>query len=154
MKFSHLLYSLSLCFLFIQCKKEEAPIPENFSITLDFTKFTLTVPEDWYRIDPPFHDGFFGGITNTIDTLYFDYGPLSYSGIDDITKDEDDIEFTSLKIGGFDAKIVKEKRAEESEIRFSMYVDTRDGSNHNRIYGYSIENEIDATIIFKTHRFK
>ncbi len=154
MKFAKALYFISFLFLFIQCKKEETPIPENFSKILDFTKFTLTVSEDWTTFNPPFHDGFFGGITNTIDTLYFDYGPESYSGIDDITEDEDDIKFTSLKINGNDAKIVKEKRAGETQIRFSMYVDTRDGNNHNRIYGYGIKNEIDATIIFKSHKFK
>lgn len=151
MKFKNLFPIFILFLLLTNCKKEATTdLPQ----TIDFNKFTLNTPADWERFYPSFTDGFFGGLTDGRDTLYFDYGPESFRSIDEVVKNEDDISFSEHQINGHDGKIVKEKREEEFRVRFSLYVDTRDGENHNRIYGYGIEQETIVRAIFLSHRFQ
>lgn len=156
---------LAFFFVHISCEKDDeknSQTPDegpcgNFESPcrlMDLEKFTLGLPEDWKRFYPGYTDGFFGGLTNNKDTLYFDYGIFSFGSIDDIKKNAETLSFENLKVGGQDAKIVKEKRQGELKTRFSFYVDTRDGENLNRIFGYEIKEEALARKIFLTHRFK
>lgn len=140
-------------------KNSQTASCENFDSPcqlMDLEKFTLRLPMDWKRFYPEYTDGFFGGITNHRDTLYFDYGVFSFGSIDDIKENGETLSFENenLKVGGQDAKIVKEKRQGEIKNRFSLYVDRRDEENLNRLFGYDIKEEELARKIFLTHRFK
>ena len=91
------------------------------SKTLDFNVFTLKTPEEWARFDQQGIDTFIGGLTNNVDTLYFDYGKLSFLSLDDITANSETISFENRTINGYNSKIVKEKRIDEAKIRYSLY---------------------------------
>ncbi|WP_289644743.1 hypothetical protein [Maribacter aestuarii] len=121
---------------------------------IDFDKFTLVTPKDWFRFYPQGTDGFYGGLTNNKDTLYFDYGVFSFSSIDDIKQNSETIRFKELRVGGIHSKIVLEKRVGELQERFSFYSDKKDGVNLNRIYCYSPTNQALVERIFLSHRFK
>lgn len=121
---------------------------------IDFEKFTLVAPLDWSRFYPQGTDGFFGGLTNNRDTLYFDYGVFSFSSIDDINENNETISFKKLKVGGHSSKIVLEKREGEISKRFSFYSDKKDGKNLNRIYCYAPVDQELIKSIFLSHRFK
>lgn len=138
-----------LAVIFTGCKKDN-----EITKTIDFDKFTLDTPSDWKRFYPQGTDGFFGGLTNRKDTLYFDYGIFSYTSVDSIKQTSETLSFEALVINSYDAKIVKEKRAGEDQIRFSMYVDKKDNVNRNRIYGYGIKDEGLIRRMFLTHKFK
>ena len=148
-----LIYSMAviMTLLIVSCENES-----QFEIdkTIDFNAFTLDTPSDWTRFDQQGTDTFIGGLTNGNDTLYFDYGYLSFGSLDNIKENSETLSFQRLKIDRHDAKIVKEKRAEELKIRYSVYIDKRDKTNLNRIYGYGLENEALVRTIFLSHRFK
>jgi len=151
--FQTLIYGSLLIFssLFISCDSDDLEIPN--AKTLDFQLFSLEVPQDWTSFTQQGIDTYVGGLTNKIDTLYFDYGYFSFGSIDDIEETAETISFEVLKIDGEDAKIVIEKRAQEPEIRYSLYVDKRDGTNLNRIYSYGFDDEDLIKTIFLSHRF-
>jgi hypothetical protein len=121
---------------------------------IDFEKFTLVTPLDWVRFYPQGTDGFFGGLTNNRDTLYFDYGVFSFSSIDGIKENNGTISFQELMVGGYSSKIVLEKREGEISTRFSFYSDKKDGKNLNRVYCYAPVNQGLIKSIFLSHRFK
>lgn len=121
---------------------------------IDFEKFTLVAPLNWARFYPQGTDGFFGGLTNNRDTLYFDYGVFSFSTIDDINENSETISFQELTVGGHSSKIVLEKREGEISERFSFYADKKDGKNLNRIYCYAPVDQALIKSIFLSHRFK
>lgn len=121
---------------------------------IDFEKFTLITPLDWVRFYPQGTDGFFGGLTNERDTLYFDYGLFSFSSIHDVTRNEGTISFEELWVGGQISKIVLEKREDEILERFSFYTDKRDNENLNRLYCYAPKDQELIKRIFLSHRFK
>ncbi|MEL7270169.1 MAG: hypothetical protein AAGL34_11385 [Bacteroidota bacterium] len=121
---------------------------------MDFEKFTLIAPLDWSRFYPQGTDGFFGGLTNEQDTLYFDYGVFSFSSVDDIKRNDETITFQEHRIGGYPSKIVLEKRMGEINERFSLYTDKKDGENLNRIYSYAPVDEELIKTIFLSHKFK
>lgn len=140
--------------LFITGCEDDDGFDPNTEQRMDFEKFTLVAPLDWSRFYPQGTDGFFGGLTNKRDTLYFDYGVFSFASIDDIERNDETITFQELRIGGYPSKIVLEKRAGEISERFSFYTDKKDGENLNRIYCYApIDEELIRTI-FLSHKFK
>ena len=134
------------------CDNEDSFNIENAK-TLDFQSFSLEVPQEWVGFTQQGIDTYIGGLTNKIDTLYFDYGYLSFGSLDNIEKNAETISFNVLIINGVDAKIVKEKRSEEPEIRYSLYLDKRDNTNLNRIYGYGLTDERLIKAIFLSHKF-
>jgi len=130
---------------------------DNYTIenpkTLDLQSFTLQVPQDWTSFPLQGIDTYFGGLTNQIDTLYFDFGYLSFGSLDNIEKNDETLSFQRLKINGVDAKIVKEKRAEEREVRYSVFLDKRDNERLNWIFGYGVTDERLVNAIFLSHKF-
>ncbi len=148
-----LLFPIILLTLVVgSCDADDSFTIENPKV-LDFQSFTLEVPQDWTSFTQQGIDTYVGGLTNKIDTLYFDYGYLSFGSLDDIKANDETLSFQALKIDGEDAKIVKETRAEETEIRYSLYVDKRDQNNLNRLYVYGLTNEQLITAIFLSHKF-
>jgi hypothetical protein len=135
------------------CSQDDGFDPDNEQ-RMDFEKFTLVTPLDWSRFYPQGTDRFFGGLTNNIDTLYFDYGIFSFSSIDDIKQNNETINLQELRVGGFPSKIVLEKREGEMGERFSFYSDKKDGENLNRIYCYGPSDEALIKSIFLSHKFK
>lgn len=121
---SRFLIGLIFMSLFTGCENDNGFDP-NTEQMMDFEKFTLITPLDWTRFYPQGTDGFFGGLTNQKDTLYFDYGIFSFNSIDDVVENDDTINYQELRIGDYPAKIVLEKREGEINERFSLYTDTR-----------------------------
>jgi hypothetical protein len=150
---SRFLIGLIFMSLFTGCEDDNGFDP-NTEQMMDFEKFTLITPLDWTRFYPQGTDGFFGGLTNQKDTLYFDYGIFSFNSIDNVVENDDTINYHELRIGGYPAKIVLEKREGEIRERFSLYTDKRDGVNLNRIYCYGPKNQELVRTIFLSHRFK
>lgn len=122
--------------------------------TIDFEKFTLDTPLDWNRFYPKFTDGFFGGLTNKKDTLFFDYGIFAFSSIDDIKNTDETIILQELKIDSYDSKIVKQKRTNENRIFLGLYTDKRDNVNRNSVYTYTAKDQEVIMGIFLSHKFK
>ena len=85
--------------LFTGCENDNGFDP-NTEQMMDFEKFTLITPLDWTRFYPQGTDGFFGGLTNQKDTLYFDYGIFSFNSIDNVVENDDTINYHELRIGG------------------------------------------------------
>lgn len=137
----------------LSCEGDDGLDP-NTEQKIDFEKFTLVTPLDWVRFYPQGTDGFFGGLTNNRDTLYFDYGVFSFSAIDDIIENSEMISFQDLMVGGYRSKIILEKREEEISARFSIYTDKEDGENLNRIYCYEPIDQVLIRSIYLSHRFK
>lgn len=144
---------VTLAFFHSSCKEDDGFDPSTEQ-RIDLEKFTLVTPMDWIRFYPQGTDGFFGGLTNNQDTLYFDYGVFSFSSIDDIRQNSETISFQKLRVGGYSSKIVLEKREGEISTRFSFYSDRKDGENLNRIYCYGPKDEELIESIFLSHRFK
>jgi hypothetical protein len=144
---------VTLPFFNTSCNPDDGFDPDTEQ-KIDFEKFTLVIPMNWSRFYPQGTDGFFGGLTNNQDTLYFDYGIFSFSSIDDIKQNNETINFQELKVGGFPSKIVLEKREGEMNERFSFYSDKKDGENLNRIYCYGPSSEALIKSIFLSHKFK
>jgi len=140
--------------LFIASCEDDDGFDPNTEQKMDFEKFSLVAPLDWSRFYPQGTDGFFGGLTNEQDTLYFDYGVFSFSSIDDIERNDGTITFHVLRIGGYPSKIVLEKRTGGTNERFSLYTDKKDGENLNRIYCYAPMDEVLIKSIFLSHKFK
>ena len=139
--------------IFNSCDNEDPFVIENAK-TINFQSFRLDVPQDWFDFEQQGIDSYVGGLTNMTDTLYFDYGRFSFGSIDNIQENDETLSFNVVTLNGVQAKIVKEKRADESKIRYSFYIDKRDNTNLNRIYGYGLENEDLARAIFLSHQFK
>ncbi len=141
-----------LTFILVSCDNSDDYTIENAK-TLDFQSFTLQVPQDWTSFPLQGTDTYYGGLTNQIDTLYFDFGYLSFGSLDNIEKTNETLSFQRLQINGVDAKIVKEKRAEELEVRYSVFLDKRDNDRLNWIFGYGLKDERLVTAIFLSHQF-
>jgi len=135
------------------CNNEDSFTIENAK-TLNFQSFSLDVPQDWNDFPQQGIDTYVGGLTNKIDTLYFDYGYLSFGSIDAIKETTETLSFEVLIVDDEAAKIVKEKRSGDLKTRYSFYTDKRDGTNLNRIYGYGLQNEALVRAIFLSHQFK
>ena len=144
---------LSIALFLLSCDSDGGFDP-NTEQRIDFEKFTLVTPLDWVRFYPQGTDGFFGGLTNNRDTLYFDYGVFSFSSIDDVSENDETISFQELIVGGYSSKIVLEKREGEISTRFSFYSDKKDGTNLNRLYCYAPKDQELIKGIFLSHRFK
>ena len=130
---------------------------ENFRLTeeLDADQFTLDVPEGWPLIVDQGIDTYVGRIVSLKDTIYFDYGYLSFGGLEHVEANENTISIESLQINGNSSKLVKERRPEDigNEIRLSMYIDSGDEENLNRLYSYDPQNEALILSIMKSHKF-
>ena len=156
MRNSHyFLFRLLVCFVLIGCSKntDDSSYLNN---ELDATSFTLKVPEGWELIIDQGIDTYIGRIMNENDTIYFDYGYLSFGGLDRVDEDENTLSFERLTINGASSIIVKEERPEEinSTIRLSVYIDSGDGENLNRLYVFDPSDEGLMRSIFKSHKFK
>ncbi len=134
------------------CDSDDRYTIENAK-TLDLQSFTLQVPQDWTSFPLQGTDTYYGGLTNQVDTLYFDFGYLSFGSLDNIEQNDETLSFQRLLINGVDAKIVKEKRAEDSEIRYSVFLDKGDNERLNWIFGYGVTDEKLVKSIFLSHRF-
>lgn len=75
-------YTLVFLFLFgwflASCQKEELVDSKNLK-DLNFQSFTLTAPNNWKAFTQVGFDSQVGGITNGLDTLFYDYGWYSYN---------------------------------------------------------------------------
>ena len=149
--------SMLLCLVALSSCATDENTEQRFLLenpkTLEFQNFSIDVPQDWNGFIQQGIDTYVGGFTNKIDTLYFDFGYFSFGSIDNIQETAETISFEVLKIDGVDAKIVIEKREQEPEIRYSLYVDKRDQINLNRIYSYGFDDEDLIKAIFLSHRF-
>lgn len=139
--------------ILVSCQKDDFS-NEKISKTIDFGKFTLKTPLDWNRFYPQGTDGFFGGLTNTVDTLFFDYGPYAFSSVEDIKNTEETIIFEKLRVNSYDSKIIKRNRTKENRYFFGFYTDKRDNENMNSIYSYNPKDEDILREIFLSHKFK
>ena len=148
-----ILVILGLLILMVSCDKEDF-IGEPDSKMIDFEKFTLKTPPNWERFYPQGTDGFYGGLTNKNDTLYFDYGPFAFASVDDIENTDETISFERLVVDSYDSKIIKRSQGIENQIFIGFYTDKRDDENLNSIYSYNPKDEKTLREIFLAHRFK
>lgn len=128
---------------------------EALTEEIDAGSFTVQVPEEWQLVVDQGIDTYIGRIFNENDTIYFDYGYLSFGGLERVEQDSETISFEPLFINGESAIIVKERRPEDTynEIRLSAYIDSGDGENLNRLYSYDAKDEALILKIMKSHRF-
>ena len=119
---------------------------ETSGETINFNSFTLKAPPSWYGFKLQGIDSQVGGVTNTIDTLYYDFGWYSddFSNLPTTLYTK-----TSVKINGRTALIVKPKQAGQGVI--GMYIKL-DGDDKFNLYGIT-KNEEDVLHIFKSVNF-
>ncbi|WP_374175207.1 hypothetical protein [Flavobacterium tructae] len=91
---SNLILIVFFSFILISCKTER-------SKTLNFGVFSISVPNNWEKVNIKGIDSYVGGIVmNKKDTLFFDYGN-STALINDAIVIEDIKNFTKMKEEGF-----------------------------------------------------
>lgn len=147
-----LLAMLIISIIMVNCTTEDSNNPGTK--TIDFEKFTLRTPLEWDRFYPQGTDGFYGGLTNKKDTLYFDYGPFAFSSLDDIKSTEETISVEELVVNSFDSKIIISKTLKEDEFALGFYTVKGDDENTNSIYSYNMKDEQTLRQIFLSHTFK
>lgn len=113
---------------------------------ISFNGFTLKAPANWYGFKLQGIDSQVGGVTNVVDTLYFDFGWYS----DDFsTLPATLYTKTNVKINGKSALIVKPKQPGQGVI--GMYIKL-DGYDKFNLYGVT-KNEEEVLHIFKSVNF-
>lgn len=146
-------FVLCIALILTSCQNDDSTI-ENQTKTIDFEKFTLKTPLDWNRFYPQGTDGFYGGLTDKKDTLYFDYGPFAFSSLDDIQSTEYTISIEELIVNSFDSKIIMSRTLEEDKFALGFYTVKGDSENTNSIYSSNMKNEHTLRQIFLSHKFK
>ncbi|WP_159474696.1 hypothetical protein [Dyadobacter sp. 3J3] len=144
------LFFLFLFSLLSGCTQEEiTDLPdetETSGETISFNGFTLKAPANWYGFRLQGIDSQVGGVTNTIDTLYFDFGWYSYDFSDLqpnlYTK-------TSARINGKEALIIKPNQPGKGLI--GIYI-RLEGDDRFNLYGVS-KNEEEVLHICKSVNF-
>lgn len=144
---------LCIAVILVSCQKDNTSSELNSKI-IDFEKFTLKTPSDWNRFYPQGTDGYFGGLTNMKDTLYFDYGSFAFSSLDEIINTEETISFEKLVVNSYESRIIKKNGVNKSRFFFGFYTDKRDNENTNSIYSYNPKDEETLREIFLSHKFK
>lgn len=114
--------------------------------TISFNGFSLKAPPNWYGFTLQGIDSQVGGVTNSVDTLYFDFGWYSY--------DFSDLQSTlytktKVKINGKEALIVKPKQPGQGIIGIYIKLEGYDRFN---LCGVS-KNEDEVLHICKTVKF-
>ncbi|MBE9465139.1 hypothetical protein ACFP1I_16010 [Dyadobacter subterraneus] len=114
--------------------------------TISFNGFTLKAPSNWYGFKLQGIDSQVGGVTNAVDTLYFDFGWYSYDFSDLqpslYTK-------TKVKVNGKEALIVKPIQPGQGLIGIYIKLEGEDRFN---LYGVS-KNEDEVLRICKSVNF-
>lgn len=145
--------NLSILLVFIllsACRNDTIDdLPDETEIigdTINFNGFTLKAPSNWYGFKLQGIDSQVGGVTNTVDTLYYDFGWYSddFSNLPATLYTK-----TSVKINGKTALIVKPKQSGQGII--GMYIKL-DGDDKFNLYGVT-KNEEDVLHIFKSVNF-
>lgn len=114
--------------------------------TISFNGFTLKAPPTWYGFKLQGTDSQIGGVTNAIDTLYFDFGWYSY--------DFSDLQAnlytkSKVKINGKEAMVVKPKQPGQGLIGIYFKLE---GDDRFNLYGVS-KNEEEVLNICKSVNF-
>jgi len=153
-KYSFLIISiLSLSLLFSCTKLSDDPL--ELTEEINATSFKVDVPLGWsLHIDQGI-DTYIGRITNETDTIFFDYGYLSFGGLERVDKNDNTITFNRTLINGIPSIIVKENTPDENSrsIRLSAYIDSGDRTNLNRLYCFDPSDEATILAILKSHVF-
>lgn len=147
-----LLSILIISIIMANCEKQDST--DSSTKTIDFEKFTLKTPLGWNRFYPQGTDGFYGGLTDKKDTLYFDYGPFAFSSLDDIISTQGTISLDELVVNSYDSKIIISRPFTEDEFAIGFYTVKGDNENTNSIYSYNMKDEQTLRQIFLSHKFK
>ena len=106
------------------------------------------MPPTWNSFSSQGYDSKVGGITNGRDTLLYDYGWYSYNFRQETTATHNR---TTLSVDGRQGLLVQPKRTGEGIV--GLYVEV-DGQNKFNLYGRNITDEITATNIMRSVKFK
>ncbi|MDT0620179.1 hypothetical protein [Croceitalea vernalis] len=148
-----IIYSLSLSLLF-SCTPSSNDALE-LTEEINAVSFKLDVPAGWsLQIDQGI-DTYIGRIANESDTIFFDYGFLSFGGLDLVDENDNTISFERTLINGIPSIIVKENTPYENSrsIRLSAYIDSGDRTSLNRLYCFDPSDEATIRAIMKSHVF-
>ena len=138
----HLFYIASIVFI-ISCKQTS-----NGYKKLDFVKFKLEVPKNWFKFNQTGIDSYVGGLTNGRDSLFFEYGLYS------VNVGEEDFEnqnFGIDTINGLVANFIIPKS--NFKGYFVMTISVNDKDNFS-IYSKKIFSQDTVIRIFKSVQFK
>ncbi|TWI81672.1 cytochrome c [Lacibacter cauensis] len=116
--------------------------------TLDYGVFQLKAPSDWKKFKRQGIDSYVGGLTNEIDSLWFDYGWYSYDlGDEDPLKHKSGVD----TVNGLPANIVVPITPGEGTIGMYIRVNRKDKFS---IRGYDIKQTDTILNIFNSIVFK
>ncbi len=119
---------------------------ETSGETISFNGFTLKAPSNWYGFTRQGIDSQIGGVTNNIDTLYFDFGWYSY----DFSDLQPSLYTKSkVKINGKEALVIKPNQPGLGLI--GIYIEL-EGDDRFNLYGVS-KNEEEVLHICKSVNF-
>ncbi len=141
----------------ISCTNDDSNSGQPLSKQLDMGSFTVKVPANWTSQQDQGIDTYIGRIMNEKDTIYFDFGYLSFGGLDMVEKGNRNISFQRLFIDRVPAVIEREKTSDEEigrDVRLSIYIDSGDRTKLNRLYTFDPVDEKTILNIYKSHRFK
>ena len=141
-------YTLILCFVLFSCK--DSRNKSSDWIILEFKVFTINTPPNWTIIKEKGIDSYVGGLTNGVDSLYFDYGWYSAEvGEEDPLKHK----FAMDTVNGKIASIVIPKEEAKGQIAMSI-LKLKDKNNKFIIGGTNVSNTNLILKIFKSIRFE
>lgn len=112
---------------------------------LDFGCFRLTTPPGWKILKEKGTDSYVGGLTNSIDTLWFDYGMYDV-GFDEI--DEHTVRIAEDTVNGLPATIIKAAIAGKALV--SMHILKAGERNQYTIWGLNLRDTKAVLQIYKS----
>lgn len=136
-------YLLAFTFLTLySCENRDTQI-------LDFGAFSLEAPADWEKFKIKGIDSYVGGITNKVDTLFFDYGAYSYSFVNQNDTNQILVKDTIYgKVAYYTEPILK------GEGYTGIYIENASNGNKFSMIGHHIKNEKAVLSIFSSLKFK
>jgi len=140
--------------IFISCSDSSDDALE-LTQEINATSFKVNVPEGWTLVIDQGIDTYIGRIVNERDTIFFDYGYLSFGGLELVESNDNTISFDRTLINGIPSIIVKENTPDENSrsLRLSAYIDSGDRNNLNRLYSFDPIDEATILAIMKSHVF-
>jgi len=154
MRSSFLKISILALSIFFSCtKSSNDALPLTGEINA--TSFKVNVPDGWSLFIDQGIDTYIGRIANESDTIFFDYGYLSFGGLELVDSNDNTISFNRTQINGIPSIIVKENTPDENNrsVRLSAYIDSGDRTNLNRLYCFDPSDEATILAIMKSHVF-
>jgi len=154
MRSSFLKIAIILLSVLYSCTKsadDSLPLTEE----INATSFKVNVPSGWSLFIDQGIDTYIGRIANERDTIYFDYGYLSFGGLEFVDSNDNTLSFNRTLINGIPSIIVKENTPDENNrsVRLSTYIDSGDRTNLNRLYCFDASDEATILAIMKSHVF-